>query len=59
MSSLTIHIEGIEGVYALVNDLKEVDQNKAIRRGLKRALMYSSEPDGETSARETMNTQET
>lgn len=36
MSSLTIHIEGIEGVYALVNDLKEVDQNKAIRRGLKK-----------------------
>lgn len=36
MSSLTIRIEGIERAYALVNDLEKVDQNKAIRRGLKK-----------------------
>ena len=36
MSSLTIRIEGIERVYALVNDLEKVDQNKAIKRGLKK-----------------------
>lgn len=36
MSSFNIRIEGIENVYGLVNDLQKVDQDKAIRQGLKK-----------------------